>query len=454
VATLAAASLAPGVALAEVRYEGDWSGDDPEVSLDLVNVPRMEAMKRLAAEAGWSVVIGGALPSPPGGAGLTLHVRDQPAGKLLDLLLADGHYVARRSDNLISISPDDGSAPAVLPVPPVLPLVPPVPLVSPVPPVPGMRAQAGGQGYDRMITGGNLRIEADEVVHDVTLMGGNLEVYGTITGDLSVVGGNAHLHRDAHVQGDAATLGGNLIIDSGASVDGDVGVVGGSLHREDGAYIGGEIHEGMHRASRHHHYHRQRHVARSIAGGTATSPTPPAPREPAKAKTWMRETLDAINVAALLFVFGAVVLALLPERMEKLKVQIASHPMRSFATGIVSLLAGIVLGAAVFVTVIGIPLVVAAILAAGIGTLAGMCSVLETVGCALLGHRTKNPYVHLAFGGLIFLVLGAIPVVGGLVWLAVVFTALGSFVATRAAGFFPARSRGGSPYRTAAVVDA
>jgi uncharacterized membrane protein HdeD (DUF308 family) len=83
------------------------------------------------------------------------------------------------------------------------------------------------------------------------------------------------------------------------------------------------------------------------------------------------------------------------------------------------------------------------------GTLAGIFSVLETLGGALLAHRTKNPYVHLAAGALAVLIAGALPVVGPFVKLAVVFTALGSVVITRGAGLVPARFRAGGPYRTA-----
>jgi hypothetical protein len=43
-------------------------------------------------------------------------------------------------------------------------------------------------------------------------------------------------------------------------------------------------------------------------------------------------------------------------------------------------------------------------------------------------------------------------VIGGLVKLAVLFTALGSVVATRGAGLVPVRNRGGAPYRTADAV--
>jgi hypothetical protein len=63
--------------------------------------------------------------------------------------------------------------------------------------------------------------------------------------------------------------------------------------------------------------------------------------------------------------------------------------------------------------------------------------------------------VHLAAGCVLFLFLGAIPYLGGLVKAAVVLTSIGSLVATRVAGLIPTKksgpSNGGSvPYRSGA----
>ncbi len=276
------------------------------------------------------------------------------------------------------------------------------------------------------MTGGNLRIEAGEIVHDVTIMGGNLDVYGTVTGDISVAGGNVRIHRGGHVLGDAAGVGGNLTIDSGAAVDGDVGVVGGNVTREDGARVGGTVHEGMRRPRPH----KSRASSRS-----ATAPAPAAdsavavavakPADPPKASL-VRRAVDGLHAVALFFVFGAVLLALAPDRMERLKVQVAAHPMRTFATGIVAIPVIALLSVAIGVTVIGLPVVAVGLAALLFGTLAGACSVLETLGGALLAHRTKNPYVHLAFGALLVLIAEAPSPTSSAacVKLAVFFTAL------------------------------
>lgn len=445
--TMALVAEAP--ALAEVQREGSWPDGDPVVTLDLDAVPRVEAVNKLAAAAGWSIVV-----NAPKGDPVTVHVTKQPAGKVLELLLADGRYVARRDQSLIAISPSGAASPepARAPLPP-LPPVPPVPPIAAADDDDHDAAHADtedAEAGDRFVTGHDHRVEKSDVVHDVTVMGGNLEVWGTVTGDVSVTGGNVTLHEGAHVQGDVAAVGGNVHVASGAAVDGDVGVFGGNVTRDEGSRISGEIQEGVHREKARGH-HRPRRAAR-LGFDSATGSAKAGAPGPSTRGSLAHRAADALNGAALLFVFGAVLLALAPERMDRLKLQIASRPMRSFALGVVSLIGGVVLLAAMCVTIIGIPVAFVAALAAVLATLAAMCSVLETAGAALLGHRTRSPYVHLACGGLLFLLVGAIPFVGGLVKTAVILTAFGSVVATRAAGLVPARSRAATPYRDAPVT--
>ncbi len=83
---------------------------------------------------------------------------------------------------------------------------------------------------------------------------------------------------------------------------------------------------------------------------------------------------------------------------------------------------------------------------------AGLSATLETVRAALLRHKTKNPYVHLAFGCGLFLVLGWIPFVGSFIKLAVLLTGVGCVAATRGR-VFPAKDKSaGSPYRDASTA--
>ena len=138
-------------------------------------------------------------------------------------------------------------------------------------------------------------------------------------------------------------------------------------------------------------------------------------------------------------------LALLAPRMEKVRVEIASRPMRSFALGLVGTLLGTI-GAVVAltilcVTVIGIPLALAGVLLAVIAVYGAVASALTTFGAAVIGHRTQNPYLHLLLGCAAFLVLSSIPWIGGVVTFAVVMIAVGALVATRVGGLLERRRR-------------
>jgi hypothetical protein len=444
-----------GLAWSAVKREGAWPDLDKKVSVEVHGVSRAEAIRKLADAAGWSVV----LRAPPGDP-VDLHVKDQPAGKVLELLLGDARYVASREGTLVSIAregaeppaPPAPSALAVLPLPPAPPAAPSAPAApsldaapeAPEPTAgPSLSAVVETGGEDRVVTGGSLKIEKGDTVHDVVVMGGSVDVWGKVTGDLAVLGGSARVHDGAHVRGDATAVGGALTIEDGARVDGDVGVVGGSLRRGDHAQVGGVSRHGKHGRS-------VRLGVRSpdddLDGGAAA-------RRGISLAGLARDAGGALTRSALLFVFGAVFLALATRRMESLQAEVAARPMRSFALGIVGALAAFVALVALCVTVVGIPFAFVALLLGAIAAYVGICAVLTTAGGALLGHRTKNPYVHLAAGCALLLVLGAIPYVGGLLTAAVVLVGIGALVATRAAGLVPPRKNGAQgPYRTAAAT--
>src|SRR5690242_12118317 len=103
---LALCTLIAGTATAEVTREGDWSKANPDVTLSVTNLPRTEALKQLAQAAKWSIVV----EIPPGNP-VDIHVKKQPADKVLEILLSDGHYIAKRDGDLISIqkAPDSVS---------------------------------------------------------------------------------------------------------------------------------------------------------------------------------------------------------------------------------------------------------------------------------------------------------------------------------------------------------
>jgi hypothetical protein len=420
-------ALAP-VARADVKLEGEWGGADKTVALDVEGLPRSKALERLADAAGWSLIVADA-PTDA----VSLHLKDQPPRKVLAILLAQGKYVASRDGDLVSIRREEAASPPAPPVPavPPVPAIPPIPPVPPPPPPPSAKQHA----EDRMVTGGKLRLGPGEVAHDVSVYGGNADIEGTVTGDLSIMGGKGRVGKTGHVAGNATLLGGSLRLDDGARVDGEVTVLGGKLDRAAGAAVGGTTtHAGGDDEEEH-----------------ASSPEPDSDKD--KKEGILHEIGGALTRSALFFVFGAVLLALGGKRMEVLRAEAAVRPMRSFALGVVGTIAAIALVVALCVTLVGIPVAIVGLLVAVVAGYAGMAAVLTTAGEALLKHRTESSYVHLAVGCALLMVVGAIPVVGGLVRVAVALVGIGVLVATRGAGLFPPKAArlpppADGPYRT------
>jgi hypothetical protein len=405
-------SLLSATALAEVKHEGAWPLELKHVSID-GHLGRTDAVMRIAKEAGWSVVLRGVDDGKP----MDVHLYDQPADKALDVVLGDGDFVAKRDGTLITIT-------SVAAPPPAAPSA--ALSVAPPPPPPTPSPSPSVRGEDRVVHGDDLTIAADETVHDVNVFGGSVVIHGTATGNVTVLGGSLHVKKGAHVVGSATAMGGSIDVSDGAEVDGDVNVVGGSLDRHKGAKIGGTV--------------RKNDDVRVGASSSSAN------------RSFLREVSDATTRAAMLFVFGAVLFALMGNRMNALRIEVASRPMRSFALGLVGGILGIAAILLVGVTIIGIPVAVVMLLGAIFAAYAGICAVLATVGKALIGHKTDNPHIHLLVGCALFLVSGALPIVNGLVTVAVVLIGIGVVVATRAAGAFAPNGRAAplstGPYRT------
>ncbi|MEJ7733861.1 MAG: hypothetical protein WKG00_32285 [Polyangiaceae bacterium] len=221
--------------------------------------------------------------------------------------------------------------------------------------------------------------------------------------------------------------------------------LGGNLDRADGAVIGGEVQENSKR------------VEKTFGDGGGGREHDGGGR----GESWLsragREAASAITLASLLFVLGTVFIALAGSRMEKLQTEVAARPMRTFALGVVGTFAAAVLFVALCVVVVGIPFAIVGVLLFALGTGAGFCATLTTIGAALVRHRAQSPYLHLAVGTLLWLVVSAIPWIGDLVTAVIVFIGIGTLVATRAAGFAEPRRRNGdvrpgdAPYRAGGV---
>jgi uncharacterized protein YacL len=157
-------------------------------------------------------------------------------------------------------------------------------------------------------------------------------------------------------------------------------------------------------------------------------------------KRWGDDALSSLSLSALLFVFGAVVLALATDRSRALQVEVAARPMRTLALGVVGAIAAIALSIALCVTLIGIPVALVGVVVFILAAYAGVCAVLTTAGEALVRHRTTNAYVHLAVGCALYFLVGLVPWFGAWAAVGVFLAGVGVMVATRGAGLVPVRT--------------
>ena len=307
------------------------------------------------------------------GGNVTVDVVNVDAKDVVESVLADGTFVANRRGEGGKLLEVSGARGAV--------------------------PDAADRKRDRAVLGHDLRVEKGETVGDVSVTGGSAEIYGTVDGDLVVTGGTVTVHEGGHVTGNALAVGGRIRVERGGSVDGDHKVIGGVFDRDAEPSLDGD------------------HGEESF--WTATK----------------RRTSEAFGNFAFLFVLGALFLATAPDRMQRLRTAFAARPLASVAHGLGGLIGSIAAIVMLCLTVVGIPFAILFVLLGALAVTGALAATLTTAGEALLGHRSKNPYVHLALGSAIYALSGLVPVVGGFVQLGLFLAAVGILVSTRVAGY-------------------
>ncbi|MGQ9818118.1 MAG: hypothetical protein ACUVQ3_09270 [bacterium] len=91
---------------------------------------------------------------------------------------------------------------------------------------------------DLAVMGGSVKINGT-VDGDIAVFGGEIKNYGKITGDVAVAGGS--VKNIGRVEGDIAVAGGTVELDSGSVTEGDIAIVGGSVDRSDYAVVNGRV---------------------------------------------------------------------------------------------------------------------------------------------------------------------------------------------------------------------
>ena len=280
---------------------------------------------------------------------------------------------------------------------------------------------------DVVARGQNLEVKEGESVESAVVYGGNLIVRGTVEDDAVAFGGNLEIH--GHVEGDAHAFGGNVILGPDAEVDGDVSAFGGQVQKEDGARVDGST-ESFGGAG------LGRMVAGEIKRGMheARDPTSAAVEEDEDDDHGDRGggLASFILQFALLFGLGFLGQMFFPARMKELGEEIRGRPGKNAFVGIVGMLALIPLTVVLCITLIGIPVAFALLVASMLGTALGYAAIASELGTripVLRGRKTQAGVLALGLG--LLLLISHIPVLGVMLNLFLIPLAFGAVIRTR-----------------------
>lgn len=256
--------------------------------------------------------------------------------------------------------------------------------------------------------GSNLVIPANEwVCGDAVAVGGNVDVQGHVQGAVQAVGGNVTVSGE--VDGDVTAVGGNVTLASGAITRGSLRAVGGTVTLAPGVVQNATVAD---------------HQQSWWAGRT--------PRQIAHPFGWEG---GSFWLSLLFWVSASVGLtAFVPEAVGHVRFTIARRMLVSGAVGAVIALAGVVVGAVLFLTCLGIPVTLVIVLALWVAWVVGTVGFGSWLGATFLrGLRLGRDTSLMAsslVGALILTLLKAVPVVGGLMSFLVGCVAVGAAILT------------------------
>lgn len=425
---LICSALAVRPAHAEVRRTGTWPDDNSEIVSLTFEGPRAKALRALASAAGWSIIDNDPRSATFAGAGDTVnvYVTDQPAARVLELLLSDGDYVVKREGKLLSVSVH-AQAPKKT-ADPTLP--PPPPFPEPTDEDKDARPPLVKGAQDRAVFGNRLVLSRQEVVNDLSVFGGSADLHGTVQGDVLVMGGWLKINDGARVYGDVSVLGGRVQLENGSRIDGDLSSAGGHIERAAGAIIKGE---------------------QTSLGGSKSDKSAASDRDEdddddededdqnAADDSWsfsamMGKLGSSLSRTALLYAFGCVLLAIAGQPMERMRLELAERPGRVLGVGVIAFIGGLFALFVLCVTLIGIPIALMLFVVGALGVYAGMCAAFWELGALVLEERTDSQYLHLALGCFMYLIFSSLPVIGWVATTLAIVSGLGVLVSTRFAG--------------------
>jgi hypothetical protein len=292
---------------------------------------------------------------------------------------------------------------------------------------PTLRVSASdGSGQGQLIIGQNFTLAAGKTLDgDLVVIGGTatIEEGAGVQGDIVVIGGSLRL--DGQATGNAVVIGGAASLGPRATVGSDVITLGGNLHHEAGAHIGGDVITNLPLPA----------VSLPAAGVPPLSAVPEAP--PARAIAGPLGAVAVVFLESIGFAALAMLLtAFLHPQLQQVAHAAQNQPLMAgsigLAVAVVAPLAVVILA----VTLILIPVALAAVLLLVLAWLFGVVALGLLIGDRVASslRNRMEPVISAGVGTLILaLVVNTahlVPCVGWLAPLLVGLLALGAAVVT------------------------
>ena len=410
---------------------------------DFKDTPVDQALKRIAQAGGLSVVL------PPGLRGaVTASFKDAPVEDALRAVLAQADLTAARQGRVLTVSRESGPRIVISGGKRRFQFgVEGIPDSEEVAEIAREAAEEARQamedarqdleeggramrGASDRVVHGDVTVAPGERVRDVVAIKGNVKLEpGAVAREVTAVVGSVELGPGAVVLRNATAVGGDLHVAPGARVGSDATSVGGKIVIEPG----GEV-EGAQTAVPIPGLGGLLGLALGAGGfGAKVSPLVTA--------------ASALAEFAVLFALGLLALLLFPRRLDGVGASLTAAPWKALLAGLLGTVAMPVLTVLLAVTIIGIPLIAVQVLGVMVAGILGVASLGLLVGRRLpLKLERAQGVAQLAIGTAILVVLGKVPVLGTMVWVAAWLFVFGAVLRTRFGQTLP-----GEPLSTTAA---
>ncbi len=301
--------------------------------------------------------------------------------------------------------------------------------------------------------GGSVVVEADETYESIEAVSGLIVVRGTVTGDVSGAAGNIHVAEGGSVEGSIEAAAGTVRIDG--TIGGDVDVGGGHVEVSETGQIGGDLNVGTGflrvngevggdvRAGaetiaigpnadvggefRYDANDFSSDENATVAGSVVQDSSIAGNIGPTGEFFSVPPVLVAIYGLLVNLLLGAVLLAAFPVFSSDVAARVANDAVTSGGVSLLALIAVPIALVLVAITIVGIPLAVVGVLVftllLWIGTVYGQYA----VGAWVLGLAdVDNRWFALVVGLVGFVLLSAVPVLGGFAELIALLLGLGA----------------------------